>query len=81
MTLTISPETEEKIITQARERGLPPDQYAIEILEDSPQPISVSELSAEQLLAGFRELAETATPVANYPADFFSRDVIYADHD
>jgi hypothetical protein len=82
MTLTISPEAEEKIAAQARIHGLPLDTYAVELLErEAPQPISVSELSADELMEGVRDLAKNATAVANYPPDFFSRDVIYADHD
>ena len=82
MTLTISPEAEEKIAAQARAHGVPTDRYAMEILESqAPQPISVSEMTAEDLMTGIRKLAETATPISNYPLDFFSRDVIYADHD
>jgi hypothetical protein len=83
MTLTISPELEEKIAAQARERGVSADRYAAELLarEYAPQPVSISDTSAEELLQGLRELAETATPIKNYPEDFFSREVIYADHD
>ena len=82
MTLTISRQTEERIFAQARDRGLTLDQYAAEILEsNAPQPVSISNASAEELISGVRELAQTATAVSNYPPDFFSREVIYADHD
>jgi hypothetical protein len=128
MTLTISPETEEKIIVRARERGLTADQYAIEILERgmaSADPIETTESqmtteeflrrgplqpdiaagwpgeadgntnsksprtyklppkrpTAEQVAAELEALAGTDRPAKEYPPDFFSREVIYADHD
>jgi hypothetical protein len=88
MTLTLSPELEQKIASQANARGVPVGEYAAEILdrtltelEAAPQPISVSHASAEEMLSGLREMAKTATPISNYPSDFFSREVIYADHD
>ena len=83
MTLTISPEIEEKISQMARAQGIPPAEFAAEALlrAMAPQPVSVANPSPDELAAGLRELARTATPVKNYPADFFSRDVLYADHD
>jgi len=83
MTLTISPEIEEKIAQMARAHGVLPAQFAADVLlrATAPQPISTSNPSPDELAAGLRELALTATPIKNYPADFFSRDVLYADHD
>jgi hypothetical protein len=83
MTLTISPELERKIASQAQARGLSADQYAKELLarDEDPGPVSISNASADELASGLEELARTATHVKNYPEDFFSREVIYADHD
>jgi hypothetical protein len=128
MTLTLSPEIEEKIVAQARERGLPADQYATEILERGiasthavellNPPMSAKEFlrqgplqpnidagwpgeadgdtqsgssrnyllpshrpTAEEVAADLQALAGTDRPAKEYPLDFFSREVIYADHD
>jgi len=37
--------------------------------------------TAEQFLAAMDSIAGTDRPAKDYPEDFFSRDVIYADHD
>lgn len=82
MTLHVSSDLEARLEAAAHQHATDPSSLAGELLtraleseEAKPQP------SAEALLAGFKKLAVTATPVRNYPEDFFSRDVIYADHD
>jgi hypothetical protein len=72
MTLTISPETEEKITSQARARGLSADEFATEILERGiatiDPPITVRRMSAEEFLA-----KGPARPNAEpgWPAEFY----------
>jgi hypothetical protein len=84
MTLTLSQETEEKIAAQAREHGLSLEQYAKQIFERDEHPtyrLPKVQPTAESLRAGLLKLAEGERPAVEYPEDFFSRDVIYADHD
>ena len=76
--LTLSSELEQRLSHQAQHRGVSADMLAEELLardltgqDDLPMPISVANPTAEELLAGLKKLAETATAVRNYPDDFF----------
>lgn len=84
MTLHVTSELENRLEAAARQSAADPSSLAGELLAralDSAGTRKKPQPSADELLDGFRKLAETATPVRNYPEDFFSRDVIYADHD
>jgi len=119
MTLTLNPETEEKIAAHAREFGMTADQYAAQIIERElaidAQRMSAKEFlrrgprqpdikagwpgqegeagnqttvllppsrpTADEFLADVMSIAGTDRPAKDYPEDFFSREVIYADHD
>jgi hypothetical protein len=79
--LDIDPEIEQLVVQAARARGLEPSDYAGKIVASAVSPPEQDELSADELLHGLQALAEEATAVSNYPADFFTREVIYGDHD
>jgi hypothetical protein len=79
--LEIEPEVEQRIVEAARARGLEPSVYAREILTSAIGAREQEEASANDLLRGLQSLSENATAVSNYPADFFTREVIYGDHD
>lgn len=84
MNFELADTIENRIAILARERHAEPSAFATELLAhalEEIQPAWKAQPSADELMAGFVKLAETATPVRNYPEDFFSRDVMYADHD
>jgi hypothetical protein len=78
--LDIDPEVEKLVVAAARARGVEPGQYAGKIVADAVSASPVADPTAEELLRGLRMLAEHATPVNNYPPDFFTREIIYGDH-
>jgi len=76
----ISPEIEQRFADVAHAHGLKPEDYARQILTSAAHADS-RQVSADELLNGLRSLSEHATAVKNYPSDFFTREVIYGDHD
>jgi hypothetical protein len=76
----ISPEIEQRFADAARARGLETEDYARQIILSAVDS-SPRQVSAGELLDGLRALSEHATAVTNYPADFFTREVIYGGHD
>jgi len=79
--LDIDPEVEKRLVEAARARGLEPSAYAQRILASAVTSPGQDGASAEDLLSGLKALAEQATAVSNYPPDFFTREVIYGEHD
>jgi len=78
--LSIDPEVEQRIVEAARARGLEPSVYAGQVLTSAVGSRGPVDIPADELMHGFQALSEDATAVSNYPADFFTREVIYGDH-
>lgn len=75
MTLTISPELERRIVSQARERGISPDAFVAEILNHEVPPAAAA---AEQFLKIGSPHAEE--PDGDWPGRFETREDILNDH-
>ncbi len=84
MIIQIPESVEAELSAIARQRASNSYMVAAELLSHAIHEITPSlkdQPSVDELLAGFVKLAGTATPVKDYPSDFFSRDAIYADHE
>ena len=75
----ISPEVERLFTDVAHAHGLEPEDFARQVLT-SAAGFKPQQLSPDELLHGLRALSENATAVTNYPDDFFTREVIYGEH-
>jgi hypothetical protein len=81
MQLNVDPIVEQLVVQAARIRGIRPEEYAGQLLASAVASDNLHDAPAEELLSGFETLAESATGVVNYSPDFFTRGVIYGEHD
>jgi hypothetical protein len=78
----LSPEKEARLTTEAVLRGIAPEQYAGELLDEALTPHSAraGALSSQEFHAMLRELAEGSETLPTLPTSAFSRESIYEDH-
>ena len=83
LTVELRPETESRLATEARARGLAVAAYAAKLLEDatsapaSPQPGR----TPQEIRAWLNELTQFSEKIHPMPGETFSREMIYQDHD
>jgi hypothetical protein len=78
----LSPETEARLTAKAVLRGIAPEKYAGELLDEALTPHSVGSgtLASHEFHAMLRELAEGSEALPTLPTAAFSRESIYEDH-
>jgi hypothetical protein len=81
VTLELKPETERRVAAEAAARGLSVEVYLTSLIESgtllpAPETATLAQFEADMDL-----LAEGCDRIAVLPADAFSRESIYADHD
>ena len=83
LTLELNPETEARLATEARARGLGVAAYVARLLEEatsspaSPQPGR----TPQEIRAWLNELTQFSDKIPPMPGETFSREMIYQDHD
>jgi hypothetical protein len=81
MSLTISPELEERIVNTARNRGMAPDDLLRNLLEvQAPQGQTAKKLTltVDEFLAETERIGQTLPKLSDYA---YTRESFYEDHD
>jgi hypothetical protein len=83
LTLELNPETEARLATEARARGLGVAAYAARLLEEAtwpPAPLQPSR-TPQEIRAWLNELTQFSDKIPPMAGETFSREMIYQDHD
>jgi hypothetical protein len=82
-TVELSPETESRLVAEARVLGLGVTTYAAMLLKEATsQPaIPQSGRTPQEIRAWLNELAQFSDKIPPMPGETFSREMIYQDHD
>ena len=82
LTLELNPETEARLATEARARGLGVAAYAARLLEEATPPApSQPSRTPQEIRAWLNELTQFSDKIPPMPGETFSREMIYQDHD
>ena len=78
--LHLSPDLEETLATEARDRGLSLDDYVRTLLEHRFVPKREQKMTLEEFEAILEDLAEFSDKIPELPPEAFTREGIYRDH-
>jgi hypothetical protein len=78
--LDLKPELEERVLAQARARGLSPESYLTTVIEAQVPPMEPPRASLEQFLAELEEFAEGTDDIPVLPPEALTREAIYGEH-
>ena len=80
LAITLPPEIEKRLVDEAQRRGMPPSEYATQLLRDRLS-IAGASLAADDVDQALDEFfAANPEPLPALPADL-SREDFYSDHD
>jgi hypothetical protein len=80
--INIKPEAQAELTRHAMAQGVQPEDYAAALLEEAVQVISVPKsLTEDQLDRTLKELAQFSEKIPLLPAEAFTREGLYQDHD
>jgi len=79
--LKLNPETEARLIAEARAKGVPLEHVAEQLLEEARagRPSSRGKMSVEEFHEMLREMAEGSEKLPSLPTQSFTRESFYAD--
>ncbi len=82
MLIDIKPETQAELTRRATAQGIDVNAYAATLLEEAVHiPAGSKTLSASDLAATLREMAQFSQKIPLLPDEAFSRESLYQDHD
>jgi hypothetical protein len=79
--LQLSPDLEERLAAEARDRGVSLDDYVRTLLEHRFVREPERKMTQEEFEAILDSLAEFSDKIPDLPAEAFTREGIYRDHD
>ena len=79
--IQLKPEIERRLTAEAAAQGVSVEVYLTSLIEGGTTPLDPEAMTPEQFEADMDLLAEGSEQLPILPADAFSRESIYADHD